>query len=223
MPKTKKRRRSGGGSDTVNVDFQNASLGGGRGAHLPKGVYDFKVASGEVRESDSGNDYISWQLEVKSGKQKGKKIYHITSLKPDALWNLRGMLEACGIETPESKFKFKIKSVVGKSFRAEVEDDEYQGKTKSVIRDYVVEEDEDDEEDEDEEEEDDEEEDEEDEEEDEAPKKKSSGRSSSKATASSRRTSKSSSSAKRSKKSKSKKDEEEDEDDDLDDLELDDL
>lgn len=136
-------------------------------------------------------------------------------LQANQLWKVRNLAIAAGISVPKKKIKLDPNKLIGKSIAVTLEDDEYDGKTKSVISatfplseldddDNEPDDEEDDEEDEDEEETDEEEEDdeEEDEEEDEdeeeeevKPKKKS-------------------------KKSKKKVD---DDDEDLDELDIDDV
>lgn len=161
---TRSRRR---GDDVV--DFKGVQVGGGgRSAHLPEeeGPYVFRVKKGERKEGEeSGKPYINWLCVVDKGPYKGKKVYNITSLNPKALWNLRGMMEAAGINPGDRSMNVAaiIKRLTNKTFQAEVEDDEYNGNVKSKIAEYVVavkdddvddEDDEDEEEDEEEEEED---------------------------------------------------------------------
>lgn len=218
---------------------------GGRAAHVPEGDYLFKVVKHEVRKTKDGSGkYISWQVQCVTKKYKGKTIYHITSLKPDALWNLRNLIHAClGRNVAGKVVEFDPTSLYGKIFAGTTEDDVYEKEDgKEVVKSVLVdlrpkdeledddededEEEEDDEEDddedeedsEDEDEEDDEDEDEEDEEEDEdeepAPRKK-------------RSSSGKGSSGKSKKKSGSKKrkssDDDEDEDEDLEDIDVDDI
>ena len=161
---TRARRR---GDDVVDFKGVNAG-GGGRSAHLPEdeGPYLFRIKKGERKEGeDSGKPYINWLCVVDKGPYKGKKVYNITSLNPKALWNLRGMMEASGINPGDRSMNVAaiIKRLTNKTFQAEVEDDEYNDKVKSKIAEYVVavKDDDVDDEDDDDEEEDEEEEDEE--------------------------------------------------------------
>jgi len=161
--------------DARGVDKEIRS--GGRAAHLPEGDFLFKVMSHEVRKSErSGSRYISWTLQCVTPKFKGKTIYHITSLKTEALWNLRNLIYACTGKNIAGKIAdFKPRTLYGKVFAGTTEDDSYikdEGgdNEKEVIRSVLADIrpkdqlhlDEEDEEDYDDEEEEDEEEDEED-------------------------------------------------------------
>ena len=159
-----------------------------QGSRVEPGDYVLKIKKIEVlKGQSSGDNYIAMTTTIAKGKAKGTTIIHRCSLKKNALWNLRNTLIAIGMKVPEKVIKLNLKSLLGKSFGATLDDDEYEGRTKSQVVDTFVvgkkskakktakaekeldeEEEEDKEEEEDEEEEGDEEEDEdEDEEEDE--------------------------------------------------------
>lgn len=235
--------RSSGTVDTRNVEP------GGRSAHVPEAQYHFVIDSAELKEGkDSGKDYIQVKAAIDTGKYKGKAIFHSCSLQPQALFNLRQLMDACEMAPGRFDPVKLCRQLKGKKFSAFVEDDEYNGRTKSVIADFVLPGEDDEDEDDDEEEEDEEEDDEEEEEE--APRRgraasrtraaaapargssrgntkasdTSRARGSSRATASSRRTSSSTSSAKSSRGRTARRRQNDDEDDEeLDDIELDDL
>lgn len=139
------------------VDLRGVDItGGGRSAHLPEdgGPYKFQVRKAtEKVGNDSGKPYLQVESEVAEGKFKGKKLYHVCSLQPKALFTLKQLMVACGIQNLEKRLDSKViaKSLTNKSFRAHVEDDEYEGKVKSVIASFII--DTEDEEDDDEEEE----------------------------------------------------------------------
>lgn len=197
----------------MRVSFKGVEGGGGkRSAHLPEdgGPYTFLIADATEGEGqDSGKAYINVKARVSKGEYRGKTVYHICSLQKKALFNLRNIMTACGMDPGERTFdSVKIcKALKGKTFQADVEDDTYNGKTKSVLSEFVFDApttkrkraaDDDDEEDEEEEEED--------EEEEEKPARRS-------------RTKVTTKSASKRK----ARDEDEDDDEDLDDIDLDDL
>jgi hypothetical protein len=215
---------------------------GRRSAHLPEEENPFEFTIESITREigrDSGKAYLNVKLKVKSGARKGKVVYSTCSLKPEALWNLKNMLISAGLSSLAEKDLRTaqiIKSATGRTLLANVVDDEYQGKVKSVIEDWVVEErprrskrqevddeDEEDEEEGDEDEDDDdldddEEEDEEEEEEEPAPVKRKS------ATAKSKTTQKPAAKKKPARASRGRsRDTSDDDDEDLDDLELDDI
>ena len=125
----------------LKVDFsgvdQDIRRGGGV-AHVPEGDYLAKIISSETRESEkSGSRYLSWKLAITEPKEfKGKNLYHITSLKPDALWNLRNFIHAAtGKNVAGKVLNVDTSALEGKIIAVTVEDDEYEGKTRSRIVD----------------------------------------------------------------------------------------
>jgi len=163
----------------VKIDFSGVDKeirSGGRAAHVPEGDYLAKPVNAELRKSErTGGRYFSWRFQlVEPKKYKGKTLYDRTSLKPDALWNLRNLIHAAtGKNIAGKVLNFDPEVVYGKPLMITVEDDEYEGKIRSQIVDYQPadkyeengggeDEDEDDEDEGDDEEEEEEDEDEED-------------------------------------------------------------
>lgn len=136
------------------------------GKVLPEGRYQVKVAEAEIKESSTGNGYVAFTFEVVEGKHKKAKLFHNCSLQPQALFNLKALLEALEYEIPDGEFSLDLPELIDLECVVEVEHETYEGKKKARIIDFdtVGEGDDEDDEDEDEDdEEDDEEEDEEDE------------------------------------------------------------
>jgi hypothetical protein len=116
----------------LKIDFggvpEEIRSGGGRAAHVPEGDYLLKIVSHEVRKTKDGTGrYISWRFAIASpAKYKGKTVYDITSLKPDALWNLRNLIHAAtGKNTAGKVVNFNPETIYGKVIAATLEDDEY--------------------------------------------------------------------------------------------------
>ena len=184
--RTRSRKAPAGGrgrgrkkKGVISVDFDGVESGG-RGA--PDGSYRASPKKAEEKESEAGNDMIVFQWKLIEGVTKGTKkgvgatVFDNMSLTPQALWRLKGMLEACGFDVPESSFDIDLESLCaedGPECIVEITNEEYEGRDRPRITGFfpldTEEEEEDDEEedDEDEDEEDDEQEDDEDEEEDE--------------------------------------------------------
>lgn len=80
----------------LTVDFSGVEVGarGPRGDRVPEGDYLMKVVDVQLRENkEKTGQYLSWLLQVVEPKAyAGKHVYHRTSLKREALWNLRGFL-----------------------------------------------------------------------------------------------------------------------------------
>lgn len=127
----------------LTVDFSSVEdrrEGGGRSAHVPPGDYLAQVLGVELRskKDDEGSKYLSWKLGiVKPEKYKSAGlIYFVTSLKPEALWNLRNFLEDLGIKVPKSSVNLPLADIVSKKpiLGVTLDDDTYNEKTKSKVQ-----------------------------------------------------------------------------------------
>jgi len=126
----------------LTVDFSNVGdrTEGGRAAHVPPGDYLAQVLGVELRskKDDETSKYLSWKLGIiKPEKFKGAGvIYFVTSLKEEALWNLRNFLEDCGIKVPKSAIKLPLADIIAKkpTLGVTLDDDEYNGKVKSKVQ-----------------------------------------------------------------------------------------
>lgn len=177
-----------------------------------EGQHVVKLIEIEETESQAGNDMLNATFQVVKGTSTGAKLYDNFVLTEKALWKLQSFLVAVGMKA-DGKIVLDLDKLIGKTCIVEVAHEEYEGKTRARIQEFLklnakkaADEDEDDEdleEDEDFEEE---------EEEEPAPKKKPASKPSSKAA------------PKTSSKSapKSKKKPVEDDDDDFDDEDWDD-
>jgi len=167
------KKSSKGG--VLKVDMRNVEEKKS-GDRVDPGDYTVKIMSAEVKESQAGKKYINLKTNIDGkGEFKGSTIYHTCSLQPQALWNLRNTLEAMGMKVPKKVISLSLRSLVGKKFGATIDDDEYEGTTRSKIVDVFkpgiskkkaeaeeeLDEDEGDDEDDDEEEEDEDEDDDE--------------------------------------------------------------
>jgi len=164
--KTNKLRVNFGGVDKeIRKHSQKAS-------RVPEGDYLVKILEGTPKESEkTGNRFINWRVQiVKPSKFKGKVVYGMTSLKKEALWNLRNLVHAAtGKNIAGKTVDLDLDGLRNKIVGAAIEDDEYEGKVRSRVNTWFpkdeFEEPEDDEEDEDDEDEEEDEEDEDDDEE----------------------------------------------------------
>lgn len=114
-------------SNAIKVDFTGVESSGS----VAEGRQLLTVKEVELKTSESsGNDYLNWKFGAKGGA-----VYHSTSLQPQALWNLRNVLEALGMDVPESTLELDLTEFVGMECGAEIEHEKYQGKKKPVIVD----------------------------------------------------------------------------------------
>lgn len=122
--KTQKSKRS------VTVDMAGVESGG----LVPEGPILATIKSVELKTSESsGNDYLAWTCTTKKGP-----LFFNTSLQPHALFNLRGLLEACGMEIPDGPMDIDFDEMVGYEFIAVVEHEKYEGKNRARVVEYMA-------------------------------------------------------------------------------------
>ena len=131
---TKRKSTRAKKSRVISVDFEGVETGGG--SNVPGGEYAASIASAEEVESSTGNPMIKWVVEITNGRQKGKKLYHNTSLLPQSLWNLRGLLHACGLETPDSSYDLDLDEVEGAEVGIGVTIGQHEDNDQSRISDF---------------------------------------------------------------------------------------
>lgn len=137
-------------SKSVSVDLSGVETS--RKA-IPEGQYVVSVNDASIENSSKGNDYIKFEFEVIEGAHKGAKLYHNCSLQPQALFNLKNVLEALGFSIPKKAFDLDLSELLGMECEVEVGHETYEGKKKARILEFLGDEDEDDDEDDDEEDE----------------------------------------------------------------------
>ena len=135
----------------VSLDFTDVDSGGG-GFRIKEGNYRMKVVEVEQKESDAGNDMFVWTFEGTEGAAEGKKFKVYTTLNEEALWKLRSLLEALGVEIPDGPMDLDLDEMVGLELIGIVTDDTYQGKKVSRMNDFESVDDEEDEDEDDEDE-----------------------------------------------------------------------
>lgn len=115
---------------------------------LPGGDYPVYITEVELKDNKAGDgQYFNWTLTVvEDHANANRNFWYITSLKPQALFGLKGLLAATGLFTEEqlasSEFEFEPEDVCGSKVIAKVvresykKDDEsdpvVQNKVKSV-------------------------------------------------------------------------------------------
>lgn len=112
------------------IDFSDVPEegGGGRADRVPAGDYVVKIIEVEKRWKDNDKSnvpFYQWGLQIVKGEYKGKKLRFTTSLKREALFNLRNLiLAATGKNVAGKKLGFDPQKLIGKVVAVSVEDDE---------------------------------------------------------------------------------------------------
>lgn len=128
MAKPEKSKKS---KNRVKVNFQGVETR----ARVEDGDYPGKVVEITLEEGNAAQ-YLKWVVELTPEAVKGRKVYYNTSLAPQALWNLRSLLEALGVEVPDSELDLDLDSYVGLEAMFHVENEVYDGKERPKITDF---------------------------------------------------------------------------------------
>lgn len=144
------KSRKGRSSSSVNVDLSGVEAS--RKA-IPEGTYEVVVNEAIQKDSRDGNPMIAFEFEVAEGAHKGAKLYENCSLQPQALFKLKSVLLALGMDIPNKAFDLNLRDLVGLTCEVEVGHEVYEGKKRARILQYNDPEETQDEEDGDEEEE----------------------------------------------------------------------
>lgn len=116
----------------IKVDMTNVQDGF---VTVPEGDYICKVSKITLETSEKGSKYLKWEFVIGIGEYKGQKIWHNTSLLPQALFNLRNTIQALGIDVPKTVQSIDTDKYIGKIVGITVVHEEYQGKPKAKVAD----------------------------------------------------------------------------------------
>lgn len=127
------KSRKGRGSSSVNVDLSGVEAS--RKA-IPEGTYEVVVNEAKTANSREGNPMIAFEFEVTEGAHKGAKLYENCSLQPQALFKLKSVLLALGMDIPNKAFDLNLRDLVGLTCEVEVGHEVYEGKKRARILQY---------------------------------------------------------------------------------------
>ena len=126
------RKCRGSASDNVDLSGVETSR-----KTIPEGTYTLVVDSATQKSSQGGNPMIAFEFSVAEGKYQGSKLYENCSLQPQALFKLKSVLVALGLEIPNKAFDLDLKDLIGLTCEAEVGHEVYEGKKKARILEYI--------------------------------------------------------------------------------------
>ena len=127
--KTKTKR-----GNVLKVDMTGVEAGG---VLIPQGNYSVEVEDVEVKNGQTGKPNLSWKFTIMEGKFKGSKLFYNTSLQPQALFNLKRVLLCLGVEVPDSTMNLDLSEVIGLSCDVEVGHEDYDGKLRARITEFI--------------------------------------------------------------------------------------
>ena len=120
-------------SSSINVDLSGVEAS--RKA-IPEGTYEVVVNEANQKDSRDGNPMIAFEFEVAEGAHKGAKLYENCSLQPQALFKLKSVLMALGMDIPNKAFDLNLRDLVGLTCEVEVGHEVYEGKKRARILQY---------------------------------------------------------------------------------------
>lgn len=131
MESMNKMARSRRKTNSLTVDFSGVET---LGRFHEDGDYRLRVV--EVTQEDGDKyPYLNWCLESVDDPE-GARVYNNTSLAPQSLWNVKAMLEAIGVEVPDSEFDLDLDEYVDLELMGKVEMEPYEGKSRPRLADF---------------------------------------------------------------------------------------
>lgn len=127
------KSRKGRSSSSINVDLSGVEASR---KVIPEGTYEVVVNEATQKNSRDGNPMIAFEFEVQEGPHKGAKLYENCSLQPQALFKLKSVLLALGIDIPNKAFDLNLRDLTGLTCEVEVGHEVYEGKKRARILQY---------------------------------------------------------------------------------------
>lgn len=121
------------GASAKAVDFSGVKE---RGDFNPRRVKEGDYAAKIVKVEDGKSkktDEFQYVFTIKLQAFSQNSYPYYCKLAENQLWKLRNLAVAAGLNVPKKRVKFDPNKVVGKAIGVSMEDDEFEGKEKSVI------------------------------------------------------------------------------------------
>lgn len=119
------------------IDFSGVEAGT---TLVPEGSHPATVEEVSLEESSEGNEYLKWTYKVKPEGGGGGRVWDNTSLQPQSLWRLKGLLEVLGIDGLDGELEVDdiIAEVAGAELTVEISHETYQGKPKARVTGFAA-------------------------------------------------------------------------------------
>lgn len=119
------------------VDLRNVKEGGNfRPTRKPEGDYVSKIIKVDDHIKEGKTPGWVFTVKIKGDERSAYPIY--ASPDEKQVWKLAKLFTACGVKLPKSIVKLDPNKLVGKMVGVYLEDDEYEGKLKSSIGDFML-------------------------------------------------------------------------------------
>lgn len=105
--------------------------------YVEPGWYFVTIVGAEIKDSQSSDSqYINWRLQIDEPESEFHKqsLFHMTSLKQNALPMLKNFLEAAGVEWGEDSFN--TEDAIGAQMEVKVDVEQYKGRMQNRIKNF---------------------------------------------------------------------------------------
>lgn len=117
----------------INVDFSDVKESSGiNPKQQPEGDYLMRIIKVEMKSTKEKNEPMALLLFQDANMRSAVYPYYCT-FTDNMLWKIRNAFIAAGVPVPKSKGKIDLGKLINKEVAVTLEDDEYDGKMKSVI------------------------------------------------------------------------------------------
>jgi hypothetical protein len=116
------------------VDLTDASQGGNfRTKRVPSGDYRAKIVKADDHQPNDKSKPMGWVITVQlEGYARNTYPFYLSPEKKQA-WKIAQVCRAAGLKVPSGRVRFDPNKLINKSIGVAMEDDEYEGRPKSVI------------------------------------------------------------------------------------------
>ena len=122
------------GTATANMDAYEVDLSEvSSGYTVDDGAYRVRCIEIEQSVSQAGNPMFIWTFVIVDGKFAGREFKLWTAITPAAMWKVAECVQALGVGQTGQVVKFKRSDVVNKECGAIIEQQEYNGASRSSI------------------------------------------------------------------------------------------
>lgn len=116
----------------VKVDFTDVKESSGiNPKRLPAGDYAATILDVTKKQSKAGNDMLEFVFQLTDHRSATYPYFVV--LDKNSLWKLRNILLAVGAKVPKGAANIDVARLIGKGVGVSLEDDEYEGREKSVV------------------------------------------------------------------------------------------
>lgn len=122
------------GATKKAIDFTNVrDKGEFNPRHKPAGDYRMKVVKVQDHVAKGKKVADQWCFTIVLTTDQRSSYPYYASWDPEQAWKIRNLCIAAGIQVPKKRILVDPNKIVGKEIGASLDDEEYEGRMKSVI------------------------------------------------------------------------------------------